>query len=99
MTDSVGEKTIIGGKKVTKVTIDRFLSIKISDQRFAEMKDGRHFEFTKVRIPVSKQHRLKIGDTIYAKNKSGKSRALEFLTIDKQAGYEEDQVDVIVKVI
>lgn len=94
-----GKSKIIRKKKVTKVTIDRILSIKISDQRFAEMKSGRHFEFTRVRIPVAKQNRLKIGDTIYAKNKSGESRAMEFLTMDKLAGYEEDQVDVIVKVI
>lgn len=99
MSDSNGVDKPEPKKKVTKVTIDRFLSIKISDKRFSEMKDGRHFEFTKVRIPPQKQHRLKIGDTIYAKNSSGQSRALEFLTIDKQAGYEEDQVDVIVKVI
>lgn len=99
MSDSDGAGNSDRKKKVTKVTIDRFLSIKISDKRFAEMKDGRHFEFTKVRIPLKKQHRLKIGDTIYAKNGSGQSRALEFLTMDRQSGYEEDQVDVIVKVI
>lgn len=93
------EKKTVRKKKVTKVTIDRFVSIKISDQRFEQMKDGRHFEFTKVRIPVAKQNRLRIGDTIYANSKSGKSRALEFLTMDKQAGYDEEQVDVIVKVI
>ncbi len=86
-------------KKVTKVTIDRILSIKVTEKRFTEMRSGRHFEFTKVRIPPAKQNRMKIGDTIYAKNPSGQSKALEFLTMDKQKGYEEDQVDVIVKVI
>jgi hypothetical protein len=86
-------------KNITKVTIDRILSIKLSDKRFSEMKSGRHFEFTKVRIPPSKQNRLKIGDTIYANNPGGESKALEFLTMDKQKGYEEEQVDIIVKVL
>ncbi len=92
-------KKVIKRKKITKVTIDRILSIKVSDKRFEEMKSGRHFEFTKVKIPVTKQMRLRIGDTIYANSSSGQSKALEFLTLDSQTGYNEDQVDVIVKVL
>ncbi len=92
------QQKIIKRKTVTQVTIDKILSIKVSEKRFNEMKSGRHFEFTKVKIPAQKQGRLRIGDTIYA-NCSGKSRALEFLTMDQQKGYDEDQVDVIVKVI
>ncbi|MBU2510281.1 hypothetical protein KJ966_03050 [bacterium] len=93
------QQKIIKRKKLTQVTIDRILSIKVSDTRFNEMKSGRHFEFTKVKIPASKQGRLRIGDTIYANSAGGKSRALEFLSMDQQKGYDEDQVDVIVKVI
>ncbi len=93
------EKKIIKRKVVTKVTIDRIVSIKISEKRFKEMKSGRHFEFNKVRIPLSKQNRLNIGDTIYANSPAGESKALEFLTLDTQQEYEKDQVDVIVKVI
>lgn len=84
---------------MTKITIDRILSIKVSEKRFSEMKSGRHFEFTKVRIPPAKQNRLKIGDTIYANDPGCNSKALEFMTMDRQKGYEEDQVDIIVKVL
>ena len=98
----VGESTkkkIIKRKNVTRVTIDKIISIKVSEKRFKKMKSGRHFEFNKVRIPPAKQNRLKIGETIYANSPTGESIALEFLTLDTQQEYEEDQVDVIVKVI
>lgn len=86
-------------KKVTQVTIDKIISIRVTDERFAQMKSGHHFEFNRVRIPVKKQQQLKIGDTIYANASAGDSKALEFLTMDRQPGYDEDQVDVIVRVL
>lgn len=92
-------KNIIKRKTVTKVTIDKIVSVKVSAKRFQQMKSGRHFEFNKVKIPLKNQHRLKIGDTIYANGPDDQSKALEFLTMDKQDGYEEDQVDIIVKVL
>jgi hypothetical protein len=86
-------------KTITRITIDKIISIKVSEQRFEQMKSGRHFEFNRVRIPPEKQGRLKIGDTIYANGADGKSKALEFLTLERQSGYDEDQVDMIVRVI
>lgn len=86
-------------KKITRITIDKIISIKVSAERFEQMKSGRHFEFNRVRIPPEKQGRLKIGARIYANGADGQSKALEFLTLDRQPSYEEDQVDIIVRVI
>lgn len=97
--ETSGESKAKRKKKVTKVTIDRILSIRVSDQRFEQMRSGRHFEFWKVRIPPAKQYKLKIGDIIHANSKSGKTRSMEFLSLEQQPGYEEDQVDVLVRVI
>jgi len=86
-------------KQKTKVIIDRILSIKVTEKRMAEIQNKVHAEFKRVQIPLKKQHSLKCGDTIYAISPSGKTIPLEFLTTEKQPGYSENQVDIIVHII
>ncbi len=82
-----------------RVVHDRILSIKVSDKRFNQLHSGRHFEFRKVRIPRKTQDRLRCGDTIYANNPDGKWKALEFITTDKKSDYQDEQIDIIVRVL
>ena len=86
-------------RHLTKISLGKIISIKVTEKRFDQLRSGRHFEFNRVRIPVAKQHKLKIGDTIYANGANGKSKALEFLSLERKDGYAEDLVDVLVKVI
>ncbi len=79
--------------------INKILSIKISQKRFNQMKSGLHFEFRKVVIPLNVQQSLQCGDRIYANNPDGESKALEFLSADKQKGYSHEQIDIIVRVL
>ena len=86
-------------RNIRKISLGKIISIKVSEKRFHQLKSGRHFEFNRVRIPVAKQLKLKIGDTIYANGEGGKSKALEFLSLEQKSGYDEDLVDVLVRVI